>query len=457
MDLKNVFIGMAAALSTTLIVNETEAQPFPLGEPLIDGDALSFQCGTHIQPSSLEDVVAQVSHAAVEITVWKKVDMPFGITSEADAEGDIEIFGRGESLGLGSGVIIDDKNGYVVTNAHVLENINRYAMEELDFYVTLFDPNARDYKGKEYKADLVGIDASTVGSIDLAVLQLDVDEIGHALTCAKFANSDDGKSVSDDDDDDIIEVRVGTEVFIIGSPNRLAFTTTYGRISHTKRDTGNPLSDMVQTDAAINKGNSGGGAFTYEGDIAGIATAIYSHDGGNVGLGFLIPAHVAENIANRLIQYGEIRRGWLGAQVADRNDGNGVFITGIEPYGPANTSNLRKDDVIRSLNGNNIQDSIDLIRAIADIMPGEQADLTVERDGETIIVSVVLGDRSIGAPRPVEPEPEEEETPGDEEKTPNNEEKAPEAAAPGAPEGNQGASPTQNQLRPPVYQIPPYG
>lgn len=269
--------------------------------------------------------------------------------------------------GAGSGFIVD-KAGYVVTNNHVVRKAEKIT-------VTLQD-------GREFAAKLVGRDAKT----DLALLKV---EAGEALPFVAFAKDE--------------KVRVGDWVVTVGNPFGLGHTVTAGIVSARGRHIGSgPYDDYLQIDAAINRGNSGGPAFNLAGDVVGVNTAIFSPHGGNVGIGFAIPASMAGEVIEDLKTTGRVERGWLGVQIQrvtpDIADGlglkkpEGALVADVVAGGPAAAAGLRPGDVILEVDGKHVRRMRDLPRLIAGIDAGKSAKLEIWRDGDERDISVNIGD-----------------------------------------------------------------
>jgi serine protease Do len=279
---------------------------------------------------------------------------------------------------LGSGFVIS-ADGLVITNYHVIEDADEI--------------NAVFSDGRTLKADLVGTDPET----DVAVLQLQSDD---SLPFVELANSD--------------EAEVGDWVMAIGNPFGFGGSVSAGIISAVNRDTGGRYDDFIQTDAAINRGNSGGPLFNLRGEVVGVNTAIISPTGGSVGIGFAIPSNMVADISEQLIEYGELRRGWLGVSVQgiDENiarsygvsDENGVIVTRIESGGPAEASDLQVGDLIRRFGDETITDVRSLTRIVADAGVGAAVDLRVIRDRRARTIPVTLGELETGREEDNEPE-----------------------------------------------------
>jgi serine protease Do len=270
---------------------------------------------------------------------------------------------------LGSGFFIS-QDGYVVTNNHVIENAS-------EIHVILSDRT-------DVPARLVGRDPST----DIAVLKI---EPRPDIAAASWGNSD--------------AMEPGAWTIAIGSPFGLGGTVTVGVLSARSRDIrSGPYDDFLQTDAAINQGNSGGPLFNAAGEVVGVNTAIFSPSGGSVGIGFAVPATTARSVADQLIRNGRVERGYVGlrlqeitpaiARALGRPDDKGVLVAGVEPGGPGEKAGLRNGDVITQIGQQAVESGRDLSRAVAALRPGSQAQLTVQRGGRTQDVTVAVGQRA---------------------------------------------------------------
>jgi serine protease Do len=273
--------------------------------------------------------------------------------------------------GLGSGFVVD-RNGYILTNNHVVENATR-------IQVTL--PGDKT----EYPAKLVGTDPE----LDLAVVKIDV---GKQLTPLRIGNSD--------------AIEVGDWAVAIGSPFSLEQTMTAGIISAKGRDLGergHQLQRFLQTDAAINPGNSGGPLLNINGDVIGINTQIASNSGAFEGIGFALPINLAVNSYNQIIKTGKVSRGAIGIQFAREENSSllkaygatgGVFVQQVTPGGPAAKAGMQPSDVIVGINGQPVKDGDQLVATISAAQPGDKVEMKVLRDGKPVEVSVRIGDRS---------------------------------------------------------------
>jgi serine protease Do len=269
---------------------------------------------------------------------------------------------------LGSGFVIDAEQGFVVTNNHVIADAD-------DIEVNFSD-------GVTLKAELVGTDTKT----DIAVLK--VDPKGHKLTAVKFGDSN--------------NMRIGDWVMAIGNPFGLGGTVTVGIISARNRDINSgPYDDFIQTDAAINRGNSGGPLFNMNGEVIGINTAIISPSGGSIGIGFSIPSQLAVGVVDQLREFGETRRGWLGVRIQPVTDdiaeslgmksAKGALIAGVIKGGPVDNGTIQPGDVVKSFDGKEIDEMRDLPRIVAESPVGKAVDVVIVRKGVEQTVKVTLG------------------------------------------------------------------
>ncbi len=268
--------------------------------------------------------------------------------------------------GLGSGVIIDADKGYVVTNNHVVDNADEILVKLTD--------------GRELIAEKLGADAQS----DVALLKIDAD----GLTDVKLANSD--------------KLRVGDFVVAIGNPFGLNQTVTSGIVSALGRSGLNigGYEDYIQTDAAINRGNSGGALVSLKGELVGINTAIYGPNGGNVGIGFAIPSNMMKSLVDQIIEFGEVRRGLLGITGGDVDEALaeafnsevniGAFVNEVAPDTAAEKAGLQAGDIITKINGNELSGFNELRAKIASAGAGAEVNLTIIRSGEEQVVKVTL-------------------------------------------------------------------
>jgi len=269
---------------------------------------------------------------------------------------------------LGSGFIVD-AGGLVVTNNHVIDGAD-------EINVTLQDNTT-------LKATVVGRDESG----DIALLRVKPDK---PLTAVEFGDSD--------------LSRVGDWVVAIGNPFGLGGSVTAGIVSARGRNIHQgPYDDFIQTDAAINRGNSGGPLFNMDGQVIGINTAIYSPSGGSIGIGFSIPANMAKNVVAQLRDFGHPRRGWLGVRIqqvtpdiADSlglKDSTGAMIAGVNDNGPADKAKIRSGDIVLKFNGQDVKDMHTLPRIVADSEVGKQVPVVLWRDGKEVTVQATLAEK----------------------------------------------------------------
>jgi Do/DeqQ family serine protease len=270
--------------------------------------------------------------------------------------------------GLGSGVIIDAKKGYVVTNNHVVDNAD-------DITVKLTD-------GREFKAKKLGSDDQS----DIALLKIDPD----ALIAMPLSDSD--------------ELRVGDFVVAIGNPFGLNQTVTSGIVSALGRSGLNigGYENFIQTDAAINRGNSGGALVSLRGELVGINTAIFGPNGGNVGIGFAIPSNMMKSLVDQIIEFGEVRRGLLGIMGQDIDSGladamnldvnQGAFVSEVSPDSAADKGGIQAGDIITEINNRAVASFQELRAKVASSGAGAKLELTVLRKGKREKLNVVLGD-----------------------------------------------------------------
>ena len=278
-------------------------------------------------------------------------------------------------MGAGSGVIIDADEGYVLTNSHVVENGDR-------ILVTLQDQ-------RQFDAELIGNDPGT----DIALLRIEAED----LTALDLGDSD--------------RLQVGDYVLAIGNPFGLGQTVTSGIVSALGRSGLNVegYEDFIQTDASINPGNSGGALVTFDGRMVGINTAIIAPAGGNVGIGFAVPANMAMAVVDQLIEYGEVQRGRLGVMIQDftpdvaealgMDVGVGAVITQVEPDSAAEAARLQPGDLIVSVDGRPVVGAAHLRSQIGLMRVGAQVEIGIIRDGEALEISATLGEGSQASSR----------------------------------------------------------
>ena len=331
-------------------------------------------------PESFADLVEKLSPAVVSIASTTIIDNNSQNQIPQFPEGSPfdeffkEYFDRDQRrsqrpmTGLGSGFIISD-DGIIVTNNHVIEGAD-------EITVILYDET-------EYVAELLGRDPKA----DLAVLKIN-------------PNNDELFSVNWGDSD---KMRVGDWTIAIGNPLGLGGTVTAGIVSAISRDLGGgPYVKFLQTDASINRGNSGGPLFNIDGEVIGINTAIVSQTGGSIGLGFAIPANSAKKIVQQLKDFGKTKRGWLGVQIQPVTkdfaeslglpDQKGAFVSNVDPNGPSKEAGLEAGDVILKFNNIDINKMQDLPRVVAESDVGSLAYLDIWRKNKIINLEVILGE-----------------------------------------------------------------
>ena len=334
-------------------------------------------------PENIADVAEQVINAVVNVSTSQKVDSHIGNLPDLPPGSPMEKFfddffkhhhgDNGDAdnephrvNSLGSGFIIDP-SGVVVTNNHVIADADEIS-------VILND-------GTKLKADLVGKDVKS----DLAVLRVHTDK---PLKAVKFGDSD--------------KLRLGEWVIAIGNPFSLGGSVTAGIVSARNRDINSgPYDNYIQTDAAINRGNSGGPLFNLSGEVIGINTAIISPSGGSIGIGFAIPSDSAMPVIDQLRQYGEARRGWLGVRIQQVTDNlaesldlgtaHGALVAGLDDKGPAKPAGMQPGDVVVKFDGKDVKEMRDLPRIVADTPVGKEVDVVVVRKGKEQTLKVTIG------------------------------------------------------------------
>ena len=352
--------------------------------------AQSVQTPLGAAPLSFADIVQKVTPAVVSINVKgdsKVAENDLQIPGLPDLPEDSPLydffkqfekrFGQGQPKGKGghpahphltmasgSGFFISP-DGYLVTNNHVVEDAE-------DISITLEN-------GDKLPASLIGADART----DVALLKV---KASHQFPYVKFS----GK-----------EPRVGDWVLAVGNPFGLGGTVTRGIISAHHRDIGSGPYDYLQIDAAVNHGNSGGPSFNLDGEVVGMNTAIFSPSGGSVGIAFAVPAALVKEVVGQLQEHGSVDRGWLGvviqnvtddiADSIDLSEPKGAMVTKVAEDGPAAKQDIKAGDVIVAVNGENIDDSRDLARKIAELHPNTDVKLSIVRYGNKHEVNMKLG------------------------------------------------------------------
>ena len=360
--------GTAIAGAGGGIALATEQAP-ALNQIVAPEAAAVTRAATH---SSLADMVEAVGPSVVQIQVE-----PEARVRQMSGSGREELMRRffGEQPAqrdprqrdsLGSGFIID-KSGLVVTNNHVVSDADSVTVQLSD--------------GRELSGRVLGRDPKT----DIAVVKI---EGGGPFPAIAWGDSD--------------RIRVGDSVFAVGSPFGLGNTVTSGIVSARSREIGaGPYDDFLQVDAAINTGNSGGPLFDASGRVVGVNTAIFTPTGGNVGIGFAIPARLAHEVTMQLVEHGSISRGRIGVGLQDVTDeiaaavglsnAKGVLISQVERGGPAALSGIRPGDVIQRFGRTVIEDGSDLARAVADAEAGTAVPVEILRNGRHMAVNLRIG------------------------------------------------------------------
>ncbi len=329
-------------------------------------------------PESFADLVDKVSPAVVNITTTTTVTssagprptVPEGSPFEDLFRDFMNRQGQGaprRASALGSGFLISE-DGYIVTNNHVIAEADEVIIE-------LFN-------GGELEARVIGTDPKT----DIALLKVESSE---PLPYVRFGDSD--------------IARVGDWVMAVGNPLGQGFSVSAGIISARNRALRGTYDDFIQTDAAINRGNSGGPLFNMDGEVIGVNTAILSpNGGGSIGIGFSMSSAVVSRVVDQLQEFGETRRGWLGVRIQDvtsdvadalnLDDAAGAMVTDV-PDGPAKTAGIRQGDVIITFDGKHVPDTRELVRMVGETEVGKAVRVVVFREGKTVTLKVVLARR----------------------------------------------------------------
>lgn len=336
-------------------------------------------------PDSFADLADKVSPSVVNITTTTVVEAPTGpgpMVPEGSPFEDFfrdfnDQFGNPDGQGggggapqraqaLGSGFVISG-DGYIITNNHVIDGADEIQIEF--------------FSGDKLDAKLIGTDPKT----DIALLKVESDD---ALPFVSLGDSD--------------KMRVGDWVMAMGNPLGQGFSVSAGIISARNRELQGAYDDFIQTDAAINRGNSGGPLFNMDGEVIGVNTAILSPNGGSIGIGFSMASNVVGKVVNQLREFGETRRGWLGVKIQDVTpdvaeslglaDATGALVSDV-PEGPARDAGVKAGDIITAFDGADVQDSRELVRRVADAEVGRAVPITVLREGKSVDLSITLGRR----------------------------------------------------------------
>jgi Do/DeqQ family serine protease len=345
------------------------AEPQTAQAPASQGNRLGLPPGTYaelVERVSPAVVTIQASRSVHRTSDMQNIPEPFRRYFD-EAPGGRSTPRR--EAGLGSGVIVST-DGYVLTNHHVVDSADKVEVELND--------------GRRFDAKIVGSDQPS----DLAVLKIEAG----SLKPLRFADSD--------------RARVGDVVLAFGNPLGIGQTVTSGIISAKGRETGaaeGAFEDFLQTDASINRGNSGGALVNTNGELLGINSQILSPSGFNIGIGFAIPSNMASNVTDQLVKTGQVRRGLLGVTVQRVTSDlarslqlptvGGAIVSNVTPGGPAARAGVREGDVIRSLDGRAIDSSNSLRNGIARVTPGTAVTLSVVRDGKPQDLRVTIGEK----------------------------------------------------------------
>ena len=341
--------------------------------------AQTLAAAAQTRPTTFADLAEQVSPSVVNITTSTTVAtstnpgpvVPEGSPFEEFFEDFMDRNGPNgqrprRSQALGSGFVISE-DGYIVTNNHVIQGADEVLIEF--------------FEGFELEAEIIGTDPNT----DLALLKVESDE---PLAFVSWGDSE--------------VARVGDWVMAMGNPLGQGFSVSAGIVSARGRALSGTYDDYIQTDAAINRGNSGGPLFNMDGQVIGVNTAILSPNGGSIGIGFAMSSRVAENVIQQLRDFGETRRGWLGVRIQDvtedladglgLEEARGALVTDV-PEGPALEAGMESGDVILSFDGVDVDDTRGLVQQVANTAVGAEVRVIVFRDGKTETLRVTLGRR----------------------------------------------------------------
>jgi len=348
---------------------------------LVVGLMLAQALAANARPESFADLAKEISPAVVNITTSTVVErgtanapmVPEGSPFEEFFERFRDRMPEGNnrprrSSALGSGFVISE-DGYVVTNNHVIDGADEIDVEF--------------FNGDRLAAEVVGTDPKT----DIALLKVTPEE---PLPFVSFGDSD--------------TAEVGDWVLAMGNPLGQGFSLSAGIVSARNRALSGTYDDYIQTDAAINRGNSGGPLFNMDGDVVGVNTAILSPTGGSIGIGFSMASNVVTNVVDQLQQYGETRRGWLGvriqdvtedmAEAMDLESASGALVTDV-PDGPAAEAGIKAGDVIVTFDGTDVADTRELVAQVGNTEVGKTVRVVVFRDGKTQTLKVTLGRREV--------------------------------------------------------------
>ncbi|MEM1063998.1 MAG: Do family serine endopeptidase [Pseudomonadota bacterium] len=340
--------------------------------------AQTLSAAAQTRPNTFAELAETVSPSVVNITTSTTVSTSTGPSPVVPEGSPFEDFFRDfldrnengqrprRSQALGSGFVISE-DGFIVTNNHVIQGADEILIEF--------------FEGGELEAEVIGTDPNT----DLALLKVESDR---PLAFVPWGDSD--------------EARVGDWVMAMGNPLGQGFSVSAGIVSARGRALSGTYDDYIQTDAAINRGNSGGPLFNMDGEVIGVNTAILSPNGGSIGIGFAMSSRVAQNVIAQLEEFGETRRGWLGVRIQDVSDDvaealgleatAGALVTDV-PEGPALEAGIESGDVIISFDGADVTDTRELVRRVGNTEVGKAVRIVVFREGETQTLLVTLGRR----------------------------------------------------------------
>lgn len=324
---------------------------------VLSGPAASLAQG--VEPPSLAPMLRAVTPGVVNIAVRGRAPADNPLLNDPFFRRFFDLPERlppRETRAAGSGVIVDARNGYVVTNNHVVEEAD------------IVEVTTKD--NRQFRAKLVGRDPGT----DIAVLKIEADD----LTAVPLGNSD--------------QLEVGDYVVAIGNPFGLGQTATLGIVSALGRSgLGEGYEDFIQTDASINPGNSGGALVDLRGRLVGINSAILAPSGGNVGIGFAVPINMVRQVMDQIVQYGEVRRGRIGLAVQDLTPEiaqamgvkltEGAVVGQVEPGSPAARAGIRQGDIIVAIDGQPVPGATQVRNRVGLKRVGEDVELTLERNG----------------------------------------------------------------------------